>query len=74
MKPESGCSGPHGLLTDERRCGDEEARSGQRELGSDDPARRNSVPTQARNESRSRAYITLVLGLGVRVRDDKHVM
>ena len=60
MKPESGCSGPQWLLTEERRCGDEEARSGHQEPGGDDPARRPYVVSQGGPSPKCADPITLV--------------
>jgi signal transduction histidine kinase len=63
MKPESGCSGPQRLLTKERRCGDEEARSGQEKPGGDDPDRRQYVVSQGGPIPKCADPITLVSGL-----------
>ena len=48
MKPESGCSGPCGRRTDERRCGDEGTRPGGWEPGGDGPARGGCVTIPGR--------------------------
>ena len=63
MKPESGCSGPQRLLDEERRCGDEEARSGQQKPGGYDPARRQYVVSQGGPSPKCADPITLVSGL-----------